>query len=448
MIRFADASLDALIRPEGHACACGRCHSMPMDYLRVGPGAVREIPAALAAMGCRRPFIVCDVNTKAAAWPRVAPVLAAAGIEYTLYCFRQTHLEPDEYATGSLLLAWDGRCDCVMGIGSGVINDCCKVLRYCARVKQMIVGTAPSMDGYASNTAAMIHDHAKMSVFTGYPDAILCDIDIMKDAPLRMLQAGLGDMIAKYTALCEWRISALVTGEYYCGNIAEMTRAATRRVVENAAGLKDRDPAAVQAVTEGLIIAGIAMSYAGVPRPAAGQEHFFSHMWDMFDLNRGIPCDLHGIHVGVGTLLTLELYDLLRHTRPDREKALRFVAAFRDADWQTMIRRIYGPSAEDVIEKEHAQFHKNDPAAHRQRLERICAHWEDLLTIMAEELPPHSRLLALMQAAGMPTAPAALGFDHRDVQDSLAGSRDNRNKYLLSSLLWDMGMLYEVEMQE
>ena len=446
MIELSHASLSELTCPEGLACACGRRHAMPMDYLRVGAGAVRNIPDALQAMGCSRPFIVCDVNTKAAAWDLVRPVLEDAGISFTLYYFRQQRLEPDEYATGSLLLAWDAKCDCVIGIGSGVINDCCKVLRHCARVKQMIIGTAPSMDGYASNTAAMIHDHMKMSVDTGYPDAIICDIDIMKNAPLRMLQAGLGDMIAKYSAICEWRISHLVTGEYYCENIAAMIRAAVQKVSENAAGLSRRDPQAIHAVTEGLIVAGIGMSFAGLPRPAAGQEHFFSHMWDMFDLNRGLPCDLHGIHVGVGTLLTLRMYDILRHTTPSREKAKAFIASFDDTQWQCMIRRIYGPAADEVIEKEHVQYHKNDPVTHKHRLDIILAHWQDILRIMDEELPFLQELEALMQHTGMPMTPGALGFDHQDVQDALVGSRDNRNKYLLSSLFWDLGLLYTTEL--
>ncbi|MBO4378059.1 MAG: sn-glycerol-1-phosphate dehydrogenase [Clostridia bacterium] len=446
MIALSHASLSELTCPEGLACTCGRRHAMPMDYLRIGAGTIRYIPDALQAMGCSRPFIVCDINTKAAAWGLVQPVLESAGITYTLYCFRQPRLEPDEYAVGSLLLAWDAACDCVMGIGSGVINDCCKVLSHCAGVKQMIIGTAPSMDGYASNTAAMIHDHMKMSVDTGYPDAILCDIDIMKNAPMRMLQAGLGDMIAKYSAICEWRISHLVTGEYYCENIAAMIRSAVQKVTANAAGLNQRDPQAVQAVTEGLIVAGIGMSFAGVPRPAAGQEHFFSHMWDMFDLNRGLPCDLHGIHVGIGTLLTLKMYDVLRQTEPSRKKSEAFIASFDDAQWQSMIRRIYGPAADDVIEKEHVQYHKNDPAAHKQRLDIILAQWQDILRIMDEELPPLQELEALMQQAEMPMTPAELGFDHQDVQDALAGSRDNRNKYLLSSLFWDLGLLYVTEL--
>lgn len=92
MINFADASLNTLIAKGGHDCACGRHHEMKMDYLAIEPGAVRHIPEALKAIGCTKPFIVCDVNTKKAAWSFVEPVLKQAGIEYTLYCFPFEHV--------------------------------------------------------------------------------------------------------------------------------------------------------------------------------------------------------------------------------------------------------------------------------------------------------------------------------------------------------------------
>ena len=64
MVRFSEASIEALIDPKGYDCACGRHHQMKMDYIKIGSGAINAIPEALAAMGTKRPFVVCDVNTK------------------------------------------------------------------------------------------------------------------------------------------------------------------------------------------------------------------------------------------------------------------------------------------------------------------------------------------------------------------------------------------------
>ena len=447
MINFADASLNTLIAKGGHDCACGRHHEMKMDYLAIEPGAVRHIPEALKAIGCTKPFIVCDVNTKKAAWSFVEPVLKQAGIEYTLYCFPFEHVEPDEYAMGSLVMHYDVTCDGVMGIGSGVVNDCCKVLSHKVGVKELIVGTAPSMDGYASNSSSMICERIKVSLYDGAPRAIICDIDIIKNAPMRMLWAGFGDMLAKYIAICEWRISNLVTGEYYCENIAQLMRASLKKIVENAPGLKTRDEKAVQATVEGLVLSGVAMSYAGISRPASGLEHYFSHLWEMMALDRGTPYELHGIQVGVGTLLTLKLYEQIRKMHPDRKVAEDFIKSFTDEQWQAMIRDIFGKAAETVILQEHTVFHKNDPSRHAKRLDKIIAHWDDILRIIDEELPSCESIAAMMRDLGMPTQPEDINVTWQDTEKAFIGSRDIRDKYLSSFMLWDMGLLYTTKLE-
>lgn len=446
MLRFAEASLEELVRREGHECACGRRHAAAMDYLSIRPGASKETAQALAAMNCKRPFIICDVHTKAAAWAYVQPVLDAAGIDYVLHCLPMEHVEPSEQAMGSIIMGFDPSCDCVMGIGSGVINDCSKVLAHMTGRKMMIVGTAPSMDGYASNCSAMVSQGVKMTIVSNAPDAIICDIDIIRQAPLHMLRAGLGDMLAKYVALCEWRISHLVTEEYYCENIASLMRATLRKIRENAPGLRERDPQAVQATVEGLVLSGVAMSFAGFSRPASGLEHYFSHLWEMMALERGREFELHGIQVGVGTLKTLRLYERIRGMKPDRETALAFVRTFSEEKWESELRRILGSAGEAVIELERTKFHNNDPRAHAVRLERIIAHWDDILRIIDEELPPVEEIAGLMRSLDMAMEPEDIGIDRQDTVDAFRASRDTRKKYLTSSMLWDLGVLYTIQL--
>ena len=446
MIDFAKASLNTLIEKDGHACACGHHHRADIDYLSICSGAVKEIPQALTAIGGKKPFILCDRNTKAAAWDRVEPVLREAGIGYELFCLPHDHVEPNEATMGAIVMAFDPACDCIMGVGSGVINDCCKVLSRAVGKKMLIVGTAPSMDGYASNSSAMIREGCKCTMMNAAPHAILCDVDIIKDAPMRMLHAGLGDMLAKYVALCEWRISALVIGEYYCENVASLMRASLKKMVDHAPGLSKRDPAAVQATLEGLILSGIAMSYAGISRPASGLEHYFSHLWEMMALERGRSFELHGIQVGVGTLKVLKLYDLIRTLRPDREKAEAFMRNFSNETWESEVRRILGRAGEAIILQEHTSFHNNDAQEHAERLEKIIAHWDDILRMIDEELPETAKIEALMRDLGMPMEPEDIGIDRQDTVDAFRASRDTRKKYLTSSMLWDMGELYTIEL--
>ena len=444
MVDFSLLSTEELLTPGGFECECGMKHEAPIRFLKIGSGAVKAIPDALRAIGAKKPFIVCDLNTKDAAWSFVEPVLKENGIEYGFFCFN-THkrLEPNEEVIGAITFAYDKTCDCVLALGSGVINDNCKIIADIAGVPSMVVGTAPSMDGYASNSSCMIVGGLKVSLYHGMPAAIIADTDIMKNAPMRMLWAGLGDMLAKYIAICEWRIAHIVNGDPYCEKIAVLVRRSLDKVVSQAERLTDRDPEVVGSIAEGLILSGIAMCFATTSRPASGLEHYFSHMWEMMALERGEESDLHGIQVGVGCYLTLKLYEQIRMLKPDREKAIAFMKSFDEEKWKAETRRVFGSVAPGIIATAEKEG-RNDPEKHLKRLNLICDHWEEIQQIICEELPSFERLQAIMKPCGMPMRPAELGIGDNDVRDALAASRDIRNKYLSSTMLWDLGLLYEI----
>jgi len=159
----------------------------------------------------------------------------------------------------------------------------------------------------------------------------------------------LGDMLAKSVALCEWRISNLVTGEPFCETIAGMMRQALARVGHKAQGLAVRDSEALEAVMDGLVLSGLAMSYAQSSRPASGLEHQFSHVWDMSALEFGTPSHLHGIQVGVGTLICLRMYEVLTQMPPDLAQGEAFAAAFHQEGWERRVRRVFGRAADSLL---------------------------------------------------------------------------------------------------
>lgn len=444
MVDFSNFSTEELLAPGGFDCECGLHHEAPIKYLKIGSGAVSHIPDALAALGCKKPFIVCDLNTKNAAWNKVESVLNAAGIEYGFFCFNTAkRLEPNEEVMGAITFAFDKTCDVVVALGSGVLNDNCKIIADIANIPCMVVCTAPSMDGYASNSSCMIVGGLKVSLYHGMPAAIIADTDIMKDAPMRMLWAGLGDMIAKYIAICEWRIAELVNGDPYCEKVAHLVRRSLEKVTSAADKLASRDPEVVGNIAEGLILSGIAMCFATTSRPASGLEHYFSHMWEMMALERGEESDLHGIQVGVGSYLTFKLYEEIKKLTPDREKALNFMKNFDSERWERETRRVFGSVAPGILANA-AKEGRNDPEKHAKRVDLIVNNWDKILQIIDEELPPFEQILKIMTDAGMPIRPAELGVGEADVRDALCASRDIRNKYLSSTMLWDLGLLYEM----
>ncbi|MBQ8081209.1 MAG: sn-glycerol-1-phosphate dehydrogenase [Clostridia bacterium] len=444
MPEFERMTINELVCAQGYDCDCGRRHVCALDYLNISRGAIADVPQLVRALGAKRPFVVADANTWRVAGERVSRLLTEAGIEHQAYVIpcAGERIAPAEWEVGSVVMHLDPKADLILGVGSGVINDICKVVAHASGRKNAIVGTAPSMDGYASNSSSMEVNHVKVSLFNQAPSGILLDTDILCQAPMRMLWAGLGDMVAKYIATCEWRISHLVTGEYYCEHVAALMRAALKRVADAADGIPARDPDAIQSIAEGLVIAGIGMAYAQISRPASGLEHYFSHMWEMMALERGEPYDLHGIQVGVGTELTMKLCGKLKEVKPDRAVAEAYWADMTQEKWEAQIRRIFRKTAPEIIELEGA-LHKNDPAEHQERLERIITHWEEILAIVREELPDYDALHSLMKKAGLPLRPSEIGVSVDDTVNAFIGSRDIRKKYLTSTLLWDLGLTGE-----
>ena len=424
-------------------CACGRSHTVAVDEVVVGSGSIRRIVEFVKNYGAKRPFVLADVNTFAAAGEAVCALLKEAGISYSQYIFPQSTLEPDEHAVGAAIMHFDVKCDLIIGVGSGVINDIGKILSNVSGRKYIIVGTAPSMDGYASATSSMSLDNLKTSLGSRCADVIIGDTDILKKAPAHMLKAGLGDMLAKYVSIAEWRIAHIITGEYYCEEVAQLIRGALKKCVDNAEGLLKREDAAIEAVFEGLVIGGVAMAYAGVSRPASGVEHYFSHVWDMRGLEFGTRVDLHGIQCAMGTMSAVKLYEYVMAHAPDPQKAKAYVASFDYGAWSDELRAFLGASADTMIALE-AKEGKYDKAAHEARLNLILANWNNILQILKEELPSAARLEEIMNTIGISTDLNTLGVDSACAKQTFRATKDIRDKYVLSRLAWDLGILEEL----
>ncbi len=444
---FAGLPLEALMRPEGYDCACGKHHAVtPLKKILLGEGVLAGLPEALCAAGITCPLLVADPNTMRAAGLAAQEVLKTAGVPFGVCLLKNERPEPDEASVGAVTLALDGKkYDGLLAVGSGVVNDICKVVCRAARLPQATVATAPSMDGYLSDSASMLWGGLKTSVYCSCPAALVCDTAILAKAPERMLQAGVGDMLCKCVSLGEWRLSQLINEEYYCPEASTLMLRAAKIACAAAAGVKRREPEALRRLMEGIILSGVAVTYVHVSRPSSGLEHYLSHVWDMRAVEaHGAPDNLHGIQTGVGTLITLRLYDHIRGMKPDFEKAKAAVRAFDREAWEREVRRVFGAAADQVIAAE-AREGKHDWKRYQARIARIEQHWDEIQRIIAEEIPPYEYALSVMRAVGAPTSAEEIGESRESVEDALVSSQEIRDKYVLSRLLWDLGLLEEAK---
>ena len=423
-------------------CSCGKEHNFNVKKIIVEKGAINKIPALLLEFNAKKPFIIADKNTYSACGERLVKILEDNAIKYSKYVFPFGEIEPDERAVGSAIMHFDNTCDLVIAVGSGVINDIGKILSSLSKTPYFIVGTAPSMDGYASATSSMAMDGLKVSLNSKCAEVIIGDIDVLKNAPLKMLKSGVGDMLAKYVSIAEWRISNEINGEYYCERVASLIRKAVKEIVDNADKLLKRDENAVQSVFEGLILGGVAMAFAGVSRPASGVEHYISHVLDMRALEFNTKAELHGIQCAIGTNIASELYEKVLKVTPDREKAISFVNAYSYDNHKTELKTLLGKSADTMIALEEKE-QKYDKVKHEKRLEVIINKWDKIKEIITEELPSKKEIERILEVIKAPKTLNEIGVN-LDLLSIIKATKDIRDKYVLSCLLWDLGVINEI----
>ena len=225
-------------------CKCGKAHTFESEVI-VGKGVINQLPQVIEKFDAKKVFVVADKNTFAAAGEKTCKILEENEIKVFSFIFKKDCLEPNEENVGLAIMKFNSECDVVIGVGSGVINDISKIVANVTGKPYIIVATAPSMDGYASATSSMTMEGLKISLNSKCADVIIGDTDILCKAPIKMMLSGLGDMIAKYVSICEWRISNLITGEYYCEDIAQLVRDSLKKCVDNAQGLLQREENAV-----------------------------------------------------------------------------------------------------------------------------------------------------------------------------------------------------------
>lgn len=421
---------------------CGRKHPTFLRGYSVGHGALSDVPECITRLGGEFPYVLCDRETYEAAGGKVCGILDANGIRYHLYIIGRKTPAPDEYTVGEAVMNCPTDCDCVIAVGGGVINDTGKIIASQKKSPMLMVSTAPSMDGLASATSSMERGGLKLSLNTKCPDYVIGDTAVLASAPKKLIVSGIGDMLAKYVSLTEWRIAHLLIDEYYCHAVADVVRRSLDKCVENAYGAVSGDESAAAAVTEGLITSGTAMNMAGVSRPASGMEHYISHVIDMRALEFGTPKELHGIQCGIGTLYTVRLYEKLKKYLSagpiDIEEAVRHAERFDYAEYSAKMREKLGRGADIMIANEMKE-NKYSPEGAKKRAERVNERREELCRII-DALPLSDKLYELMKKIGHPTDLHEIGLGDDEIRCAETYARDIRDKYVLGRLLWDIGI--------
>jgi glycerol-1-phosphate dehydrogenase [NAD(P)+] len=291
-------------------------------------------------------WVICDHNTYKAADDMIGEMELSgiAELDINSHHADEFMLEDCERILNSEKFEFDYFIAC----GAGTIHDITRVMAHKYNKPFISYPTAASVDGFVSGIAPITTKNGmKITLKAASPIALFADIDVLAAAPARLTVSGTGDILGKYIALADWRISNLLTGEYICNPTVEYEYAVLHSITKSITDLYRGRSAGASAIAdfcaellEALVITGLCMQYTGNSRPASAAEHHIAHFFEM-----GIILSndsLHGENVGVGSFMCADLYHEFAGS-----KNIRFVENY-DID-EDMIRRYFGDISDEII---------------------------------------------------------------------------------------------------
>lgn len=403
-------------------------------------GAIQKLPEILNESSITGPLLlVADNHTYRVAGEAVERLLVSSGFQLRESILnRSKALVPDEKALGEILAAMEPGIQALVSVGSGSITDLTRYIAYQLGKPFLAVATAPSMDGYASPVAALTINGYKRTMKANPPLAIIADLDILSKAPPEMIRSGFGDLLGKYTSLADWKLSSLITGEGYSEEIAATVR---EMVYKTVAGFKGEITGGetIRNLIQGLIVSGEAMLEWGNSRPASGAEHHLAHFWEMRAALAGRKSRLHGIKVGVATVLVVEIYQRLFNLElTELKKRIALYRSEPKAGYIARIRKAYGPLAGDILADLKASY--SDPEKRTKRQEKILAHWEEMRFWVKTNLPTPAQVKKILREIGAPVLPNHIEVNRMLLKESLVNAKEIRDRYTVFRLAEDISV--------
>jgi glycerol-1-phosphate dehydrogenase [NAD(P)+] len=419
-----------------------------LERVLLGAGVLDRVPEEVAEVrtGTGEVALLADSRTMAGAAPDLKSGLDALLQEARLPTRRITIGDDEarvhvDAATIEKAASTCAGASVIVSVGSGSVVDVGKMVsQRLGGTPHVVVQTAGSVNGFADDQSVLLVDGVKRTTTSRWPDRLVIDTDVLGLAPRHLNRAGLGDLLASYTAPADWRLASLVGQDgTYSPAVVALARSHVDAAVDVAAGIGTGDGWAIENLAAALTLSGISMGVAGRTSPGSGMEHTVSHLLEMARPSGEPP--LHGAKVGVLTVLAALLWarvraaaragalDGLRFPSPSSMRP-RVEAALEHIDAGGRMARECWRDYSRKLERWHR-------AAEVARLlpERWPAFELELDTLLA----PAERVVSALRASGAPTRLSGLGIDESQARWALTHCHLIRDRFTVADLAFFMG---------
>ncbi len=327
-------------------------------------------------------------------------------------------------------------------VGSGTVADIGKAVAAELRTPvHVLVQTALSVNGYADDQSVLLVDGVKRTTPTRWPDALIADTQLLAGAPPELNLAGVGDLLAMFTAPADWRIASLLgMDDSYAEDIVAMVREHGQAVLAAAPSLRQADTAAIEVLATVLTLSGVAMGLAGTTAPASGAEHTVSHLIEMAATRQGRRSAYHGAQVGAAAVLAALVW---QHVRERVRAGLVLLRCPADEQMRPAVLQAFGaldPSG--ALAEECWRGYRRKLARWRERHGASGRLDPAQLDDAARLLEQPAALTTALRRSGAPALMAELDppVDPRTTRWALANCHLMRDRFTVVDLAFFLGI--------
>jgi len=403
--------------------------SVPVRTVAIAPSLAGREAALIADLGLGdMPAIVCDGPTHKALGHRVHGALGGPG---TVGLIMLPGMPAADMETVEMVRAQTKHATGLIAVGSGTINDLCKYATFLDRKPYVVFGTAPSMNGYTSVSAAITEHGHKKSLPAHAPLGVFLDLEVLAKAPPRMIRSGLGDSACRSTAQADWLLAHLLFAKPYRTVPFKLLEADEAQLFTRAGALMAGDIGAMEVLARTLVLSGLGMTICGGSYPASQGEHLISHYIDMLG-DPSWPASFHGEHIAVTTVTMARLQEaMLGGAAP--------VVAATPVTEQSVIAH-FGPELGASCWQAFAKK-KLDADAARSLSERLAKSWADIRKALTKVVRPLKGIEAALKAASAPMSCRDIGVPADFYRRAVGQAREIRDRYTFLDLAGDSGRL-------
>lgn len=388
-------------------------------YAFIGDGVLDKVPGTFKeCFPGRKAVVIADCNTWKAAGERVFSDLEASGAEVCKFIIPDEKFHAEWKFIEMVDKVLDDTDAIAVSVGSGVINDLCKLASHHHQQSYLTVATAASVDGYSSFGASITYKGLKQTFECPAPKALIGDWDVIASAPAWMAAAGYADLAAKVPCGAEWMIADLFGTEPIIEPAWHVLQDCLDEMLSDPEGVAKGDKKAIGLVFEGLFLSGIAMQAAKSSRPASCTDHLFSHYLDMTAHRYKGELQSHGFQVAIGTLTMCAFFDEFLKMDLSTLDVEGCVAAWPSLqEEQERARGIFRNFVDPEMGARELTKKYGDREEVRRQLTLVRDNWPALKEKYRAQVYPFEKMQRLFKTVGAPSDPEDIGVTRQMLKD-------------------------------